>query len=114
MIHVVMIPDRLNNRVGEPEREDILHRLLTEVMVDPIDLVLVKDSMDHVVEASRALKVAPERLLENDPCPVSRTAVGVDQARRFEVVDDRWVKAGRGCEVEEAVAAAALLFVHLA
>src|ERR1700758_1830845 len=100
-----MIPDRLDNRVGEPEREDILNRLLTEVMVDPIDLVLVKDSMDHVVESSRAAKVAPERFLENDPCPVSRTAVGV-QTRRFEVVDDRWVKAGRGCKVEEAGAAA--------
>ena len=33
-------------RVGEPQHEDVLHRLLAQVVVDAIDLVLGEDFVD--------------------------------------------------------------------
>jgi hypothetical protein len=38
---VVAVPDRLENRVGEPQHQDVLNRLLAEVVVDPEDLLLL-------------------------------------------------------------------------
>ncbi len=46
VLHVVPVPDRLEDRVGEAQREDVLHRLLAEVMVDAVDLVLGEDRLD--------------------------------------------------------------------
>ena len=42
VVDVVAVPDRLEHAVREPQREDVLHRLLAEVVVDPEDLRLVE------------------------------------------------------------------------
>ena len=39
---VPAVPDRLEDAVAEPEGQDVLHRLLAQVMVDAIDLALVE------------------------------------------------------------------------
>ena len=39
---MVAIPDRFEKRIGETEIEDVLHRLLAEVVVDPEDRFLGK------------------------------------------------------------------------
>ena len=44
-LHVVdelAVPDRLEDAVREPKRQDVLHRLLAEVVVDAEDLALVE------------------------------------------------------------------------
>ena len=41
VVDVVAIPDRLEHAVGEAQHQDVLHRLLAEIMIDPVDLVLV-------------------------------------------------------------------------
>ena len=50
LAHVVAVPDRLEERVGEPEVEDVLDRLLAEVVVDPEDVLLGEDRVEHLVE----------------------------------------------------------------
>jgi hypothetical protein len=42
-LHVVdvgAVPDRFEQTVGEPERQDVLRRLLPEEVVDAVDLIL--------------------------------------------------------------------------
>ena len=51
---MVAVPDRLEQAVGEPQREDVLRRLLAEEVVDAEDLLLVEDLV-HVAFSSRAL-----------------------------------------------------------
>ena len=43
MVDVVAIPDRLEHAVGEAQHQDVLHRLLAEVMIDPVDLMFVDE-----------------------------------------------------------------------
>ena len=67
MVDVAAIPDRLEDRVGEPKGEDVLDRLLRQVVVDAVDLVLAEVEVELGVELTRALQVAAEGLLDDDP-----------------------------------------------
>ncbi len=42
VVDVVAVPDRLEEAVGETQRENVLRRLLAEEMVDAKDLLLVR------------------------------------------------------------------------
>ena len=44
VIDGLAVPEPLEDRVGEPEHQDVLHRLLAQVMVNAEDLLLVGDS----------------------------------------------------------------------
>ena len=65
MVDVVAVPDRLEHAVREAHREEVLHRLLAEVVVDPEDLRLVEDLVHARVELSRRGEVGAERLLHD-------------------------------------------------
>src|SRR6185295_78975 len=62
-LHVVPVPDRLEERVGEAEHEEVLHRLPPEIVVDAEDLRLVEDLVQRPVERLCRGEVAPEGLL---------------------------------------------------
>ena len=70
VVDVVRVPDRLEQLVGEAQREEVLDRLLAEVVVDPEDRVRREDRLDDVVELARRLEVVAERLLDDDPAPL--------------------------------------------
>jgi hypothetical protein len=85
-LHVVdvrAVPDRLEQPVREPEREDVLHGLLAHVVVDPEDLLLVEHPWMIALQLPRGLEVAPERLLEHDLGPAASPvlAEAVDDVR---------------------------------
>ena len=42
VVDVVAVPDRLEDRVGEPQHEQVLHRFFAEVVVDAVDLPLAE------------------------------------------------------------------------
>ena len=88
----VAVPDRLEEPVGEAEREDVLRRLLAEEVVDPEDLRLVEDLVHLVVEGHGGREVGAERLLHDDPRPL-------DQAGLVELVDHVERRLGRHREV---------------
>ena len=67
--HVVTVPQRLEDPVGETEHEKVLDGLLAEVVIDAIDLVLAKDQTQMAVERPSALVVVPEGLLDDDARP---------------------------------------------
>ncbi len=72
---VVAVPDRLEETVGEPEREDVLRRLLAQEVVDPEDLLLVEDLVQLAVELLRRRQVGPERLLHDDAAALDEIGV---------------------------------------
>ena len=43
VVDMVAVPDRLEHAVGEAQHQDVLHRLLAEVVIDPVDLVLIDE-----------------------------------------------------------------------
>ena len=49
-VHVVTIPDRLKDGVGEPEHEQVLHGLLAKVVVDSVHLALVEYPVHRLVQ----------------------------------------------------------------
>ena len=105
VVDVVGVPDRLEHGVGEAHRQDVLHRLLAEVVVDPEDRARVEDAGEDAVELLRGLEVVAERLLDDDPAPRVRAPVG--EAVLLELADDGAEEARRDREVERVVAVGA-------
>ena len=67
MVDVVAVPDWLEHAVGEAQRDQVLHRLTAEEVVDPEHAFLREDAVDERVELARALEVDAKRLLQHDP-----------------------------------------------
>ena len=91
---VITVPEGLQERVREPEVEEILDRLLAQVMVDAEDRGLREDPVDGRVQRPCARQVPPERLLQDDPRTVRasrggevRDHLGEERRRDGEVVE---------------------------
>src|SRR5215470_20445616 len=65
MIDMARIPQRLEQRIGEAQDHQVLHGLLTEIVVDSIEMVLIKGVRQLCVEGAVTGKVIAERLLDN-------------------------------------------------
>ena len=112
-LHVVdegPVPDRLEHRVGEAERQDVLDGLLAEVVVDAEDLVRGEDLFDDRVEVLGRLQVVAERLLDDRAPPGAARLVG--QPVLLQLLDDHRERGRRHGEVEGEVAARALCLVQ--
>jgi hypothetical protein len=105
------IPDGLEHRVGEAQRQDVLHRLLAEVVVDPEDRLLGEDLVHDVVELPRAGQVVTERLLDDHPAPGVLVVLG--QPGTLQLLDDLGESLGRDRQVEGVVTAGAAALVEL-
>ena len=103
MVDVIAIPDRLEHAVGEAQHQDVLHRFLAEIVIDPVDLVLVYDVQQFVVQGFRRGEVGAERLFDHQPPPC---AVGLLQhAGAAELAADRCERGRRRRQIEQPVAA---------
>ena len=69
VIDVALIPQRLEHRVGKSQRQDVLHRLLAQVVVDPEDVVGAHDASHEGIELPGAGAVVSEGLLDDDAAP---------------------------------------------
>ena len=116
MLHVAVVPERLEDPVSQTEDEDVLDRLLSEVVIDAVDLPLGKDRVHEGVQLARALEVAPERLLDDDARPGDRVVVperAPGEPSGADVPDEGGVLGGRRGEVEDPVAGNTALLLHL-
>ncbi len=75
VVDEVAVPDRLEESVGEAERQDVERRLLAEEVVDAEDLVLGKDLVQLGVERLGARQVGAERLLHDDASPIDEIGI---------------------------------------
>ena len=96
-LHVVdmrRVPYRLEQRVGEAQRHQVLHRLLAQVVVDPIDALLGEHLADRVVDGARAGQALADRLFHH------HAAVGARQPVLPELLADRAEQVRPGGQVE--------------
>ncbi len=66
MIDVVIVPERLEQAIGETADQNVLHRLLAQVMVDPVNLLLAHDLEQAPIELNRTGQIGAERLFDHD------------------------------------------------
>ncbi|CRR47400.1 hypothetical protein PAERUG_E16_London_17_VIM_2_04_14_05538 [Pseudomonas aeruginosa] len=93
---VVLVPLGLEQAVGEAQGDQVLHRLLAQVMVDPVNAAFREESGDRLVDLAGRLQVMPDGLLQHHPGTFGETGGGevlADAAehrgRRGEVGDQR-------------------------
>ncbi len=97
---VVPVQNRLEKGVGEAEVEDVLHRLLAEVVIDAKDVLLRIGLVQDPVQIARRSEIASERFLENDPAVPRAAGVAEvlhhdrEEARRDREVGDRMARPG--------------------
>ena len=91
---VVAVPDRLEDRVREAQPEDLGEAELSEVVVDPVELVLVEVLVHLLRERARRGEVVAEGLLDHD-------AGARGQAGVREALHDRAEQERRDLEVED-------------
>ena len=63
--HRAAVPQRLEDRVAEAQRQQVLHRLLAKVMIDAKELPFGKDRADRGVDGLRTRTVVAERLFQH-------------------------------------------------
>ena len=115
-VDVPAVPDRLEQAVPEAEDGEVLDGLLAQVMVDPIDLVLVEDVGKLAIELAGALEIGSERLLDDDARPATLRAAaasvaGCRQSGQLEMVDDHRVERRWDRQVEEPIPGGAAVAV---
>ena len=94
MIDLTVVPDGLEERIGESQRHEILHRLFSEIVIDTIDLALFENSANLIVDGLGAFEIHADRLFEND------TARWRGQAFRFEPCGHLAEKFGSGGQIK--------------
>ena len=87
-LDVLRVPDRFQKRVGEPEVEDVLHRLLAQEMIDAVDRRLGKRFVEHRVQRFRRGEVSTERLFHDHAA--LRGDAGLSKTRRDGAKQARW------------------------
>jgi hypothetical protein len=72
----VAVPQPLEDRVGKAEHQDVLHRLLAQVVVDAEELLLVGELGQFLTEALRRRQVRAEGFLHDEPLPTGALFLG--------------------------------------
>ncbi|MNS69936.1 hypothetical protein D3C72_1032670 [compost metagenome] len=107
VVNVVVVPDRLEDAVGEAQGEQVLDGLFAQVVVDAVDEVLVDVLGELGVELSGRGEIAPERLLDDHagPAGVPGLVPPPRQAQLAQPRDDRAEGRRRRREVKQPPAA---------
>src|SRR6516225_1683219 len=63
--HMGAIPNRLKDRIGKTSVKDVLHRLLSQIVVDPEDVLLGKILMQDLAQFARRRPVVAKRLFDD-------------------------------------------------
>src|SRR5208337_409327 len=68
------VPEGLEYAVAKTQHQQILHGVLAEIVIDPVDLLFFKHVQNNLVELVRRSQVSPKRLLDDDAHPRTRIA----------------------------------------
>ena len=71
IVNVAAVPERLEQRIGKTKGQNVLHRFLAEIVIDPEDLRLVTAGGENGVQGPRRFQVIADRLLDHDPRPIA-------------------------------------------
>ena len=101
VVDVASIPERLEDRVGETQDEEILDGLLAEVVVDTEDLRLAEIAGSDGVEVNSRGEILTERLLDDDLAFEVGADAAASEAGLAEILEDRLEDRGRRRDVED-------------
>src|SRR5438445_8526453 len=111
MVDVAAVPDGLENSISKAESQNILDGLLTQVVIDSIDLLLFGEFQQLLVQRFRRLQIAPEWFFDDNPAPVM--ILFPHQSSFRQILYDGTKVVWRSRQVEEIVAVCGVIFVHL-
>ena len=112
VLDVLAVEQRLEDGVAEAEGQEVLDRVLPQVMVDAIDLIGPQETQNVPVELHGAREIETERLFDNHASPRS-LALAIDQSRAGQVFDDAAEILRIGRQVGQPVAGQPLLRLQL-
>ena len=82
IVYVFVVPDRLEDGIGEAEGEYVLDRFLSDVVIYSIDLLLPKHLHYLRIQSTCCAHIRSERFLEYHFCiPGSDVFIVVDKTR---------------------------------
>ncbi len=90
--NMVLVPLGLEQAVGETQGNEVLHRVLAQIVVDAVDAVFREELRNGVVDPARRGQVVTDRLFQH-----RSRALG--EVHRREVFANRTVHRGRGREI---------------
>lgn len=61
---MVTVPRRVEELIAEPQNENVLDHLLTQVMINAEDLLLLPVGVQGLLQVARALEILTEGLLD--------------------------------------------------
>ena len=64
MLDMLGVPQRFEQDIGKAQRQQILHRLFAEIMVDTENALFGEGGGDGIVDRARRRKIGAERLFE--------------------------------------------------
>ncbi len=111
MIDAVAIPDRLEQSVGETQRHDVLHRFLSQEMIDAVDLVFLEIFEQAGIERLGGILVMAEWLFHDQAAEA--TVLFGDQARFAQLAGDGAEEPVGHRHIEEHIAAEISFLVDL-
>ena len=76
VVDVLAVPERLEDAVGEAQHQQVLHRLLAEIMVDAIGLIFGERLGDGGDDLAGAVEIAADRLFDDDARESGRLVAG--------------------------------------
>ena len=77
MIDTSVVPLGVDHAIGKAQSQQVLDRLFAQVMVDTVNVTLVKTIRHGTVDLLRTLQVMANRLFENDAGINSHTSGSV-------------------------------------
>ena len=92
VIDVGGVPERLEHQVGKAQREQVLHRLLAEIVVDPENPAFGESARHRVIDHAAGGQIGAQWLFEAHPYRLAR------QPRRLQAGDGGAEQARRGRE----------------
>jgi hypothetical protein len=82
VIDVQPVPQRLEEQVGEAENQQVLHRLLAQIVIDAEHILIVENAAQDAVQVLRTLQVVAKGLLDDDALSSLRVGLGRTPAPR--------------------------------
>ena len=96
VIDVATVPDWLEEGIGEAEGQDVLDSLLTEIMVDAVNLAFLECLEQGTIEGAGKIQVAPKGFFYNQ----ARTLAVVGEMGQTQIVGNGLHNRGRGSKVK--------------
>src|SRR5229473_4482139 len=111
VVDISPVPNRFENSVSETKSQDILNRLLSEIVIDPVNLLLFSNVQELFIQSSCRLQIVTKWLLNDYSPPV--LIVLRQQPHFAQALYDGAKKFRCGRQVKKVITMRGVIFVYL-